>query len=370
MRELTSIEICAGAGGQASGLERAGFRHLALVENDQWACSTLRFNRPDWLVFGPYVERRTRKSVTQGDVRRFDATAWRGSVDLLAGGVPCPPFSKAGKQLGADDERDLFPEALRLVDECEPHAVMLENVRGILDAKFDAYRTQVREWLESRGYQTWWGLANASDFGVPQLRPRAVLVAIEEPAASYFKWPDHQMYRPPPTVGEALLDYMSEDGWWNAPDWAYGDATDIAPTLVGGSKKHGGPDLGPTRAKRQWLKLGVDALGLADRPPSRDFRGLPRLTVEMTAVLQGFDPAEWPIRGRKTAAYRQVGNAFPPPVAEAFGTRIRAALHQHETNLAANLVAINFGRADTCGDRRHAASSDALPSTVVAAGTR
>lgn len=336
--DLSSIEICAGAGGQALGLDRAGFKHLALVENDAWACETLRVNRPDWLVFGPYAHDPLDRREGKGDVRNFDATAWRGQVDLLAGGVPCPPFSKAGRQLGEDDERDLFPDALRLVDECEPRAVMLENVRGILDWKFDGWREQVLARLESRGYTTCWKLVQSSDFGVPQLRPRAILIAIEKQSAKYFKWPDEQDHRQAPTVGQALEAYMAEDGWWNAPYWAYHDADGIAPTLVGGSKKHGGPDLGPTRAKRQWRELGVDALGLADRPPSRWFSGLPKLTVAMAAVLQGFDPNDWRIQGRKTAAYRQVGNAFPPPVAQAFGQRLSAALR----NQSATVVSVDF----------------------------
>ncbi|HNI76573.1 MAG TPA: DNA cytosine methyltransferase, partial [Giesbergeria sp.] len=93
----------------------AGFEHAGLVELEHAACTTLRFNRPAW-------------NVVEGDLRQFDARPYHG-IDLMAGGVPCPPFSKAGKQLGAEDERDLFPEALRLVDECRPKAVMLENVR-------------------------------------------------------------------------------------------------------------------------------------------------------------------------------------------------------------------------------------------------
>ena len=123
---LSSIEICAGAGGQALGLELAGFDHLSLVEIEAPACQTLRVNRPHW-------------NVVEGDLRHYSAEKWRG-IDLLAGGVPCPPFSRAGKQLGNQDERDLFPEALRLVAECRPQAVMLENVRGILDSIFDEYR--------------------------------------------------------------------------------------------------------------------------------------------------------------------------------------------------------------------------------------
>jgi len=115
---LTSIEICAGAGGQALGLEQAGFSHLRLVENDPECCATLRARR-SW-----------RASVREVDLQEYRAVSHRGSVDLLAGGVPCPPFSRAGKQLGRSDERDLFPEALRLIEESEPRAVMLENVRG------------------------------------------------------------------------------------------------------------------------------------------------------------------------------------------------------------------------------------------------
>src|SRR5581483_3454106 len=102
----------------------------AAVEMDQDACGTLRLNRPAW-------------HVAQLDVREFDSRPYRGTVDLLAGGVPCPPFSMAGKQLGAEDERDLFPQALRLVEECRPSAVMLENVRGLSMARFTAYRQQI-----------------------------------------------------------------------------------------------------------------------------------------------------------------------------------------------------------------------------------
>lgn len=326
-RPLTSIEICAGAGGQAWGLELAGFEHLALVENDVHACSTLRTNRPEWTVFGPHAEDPPRERRGKGDVRTFDATGWRGKIDLLAGGVPCPPYSRASRQLGADDERDLFPAALRLVQECEPRAVMLENVRGVLDSKFKPFREAVRAQLEP-DYVVHWDLCQASNFGVPQLRPRAILIAIEAKSAGAFVWPNSEDHIAPSTVGEALRDLMAAGGWRGAEAWAHG-ANRIAPTIVGGSKKHGGADLGPTRAKREWRDLGVDALGVADAPPERAFVGAPKLTVQMAAVIQGFVPEAWPIAGRKTAAYRQVGNAFPPPVARAFGIRIREAL-RHE----------------------------------------
>jgi DNA (cytosine-5)-methyltransferase 1 len=307
---LRVLEICAGAGGQSLGLEQAGFTHVAAVELDGDACETLSLNREHW-------------NPVKQDVRTFDGRPYQG-VDLLAGGVPCPPFSIAGKQLGADDERDLFPQALRLVEECQPEAVMLENVRGLSTARFAAYRERVLAQLNCLGYETSWQVLNACEFGVPQLRPRFILVAMRTHVFRHFQWPTP--VGTPPTVGEALGDLMAADGWPGARAWAK-RANGIGPTLVGGSRKHGGPDLGPTRARQGWLKLGVNGLGLADAPPqSTDPIGYtPKLTIPMAAVIQGF-PRTWEFAGRKTAAYRQVGNAFPPPVAEAVGTSIREAM--------------------------------------------
>lgn len=306
---LTSLEICAGGGGTALGLEWAGFRHRALVENDRQACITLRYNRPKW-------------NVIQADVREFSANSY-GGIDLLSGGVPCPPFSVAGKQLGPDDERDLFPEVIRLVQECKPKSVMVENVRGLLDPMFDAYRKSVERRLSCLGYVSDWKMLNASDFGVSQLRPRVVLVALRPEYAERFSWPTPSS-EPPLTVGEALYKEMASCGWPGAEAWRE-QAQGIAPTLVGGSKKHGGPDLGPTRARKAWAALGVEGRSLANEPPGFDHDGMPRLTLTMTALLQGFPP-DWQFAGPKTQAYRQVGNAFPPPVAEAVGRSIRLAL--------------------------------------------
>ena len=305
----SSLEICAGAGGQALGLEMAGFAHAALVEIEPPACATLRLNRPSW-------------NVIEGDLREFNGSPYKG-IDLIAGGVPCPPFSRAGKQLGAQDERDLIPEAIRLVDECRPQAVMLENVRGLLDAVFDDYRNKVEKQLKKMGYVPGWKLLNASDYGVSQLRPRVVFVGVKKELASGFSWPA-PLTVSPPTIGELLHDLVRVNGWRGADRWRE-QANSIAPTLVGGSKKHGGPDLGPTRAKKAWAALGVDGMGLLDDAPARDFVGMPRLTPRMTARIQGF-PDDWQFSGRKTAAYRQIGNAFPPPVAAAVARRIMAAL--------------------------------------------
>lgn len=311
-RRLLAVEICAGAGGQALGVEQAGFDHRILIENDRWACETLRANRPKW-------------KVEEQDVRLVDGTTF-GSVDLLAGGVPCPPFSVAGRQLGAADDRDLFPEMLRLTGECDPRAVMIENVRGILDARFEPYRNMIASEFEAMGYVVFpFRLLNASDFGVPQLRPRAILVAIKEEWAGGFEWPSPRK-RKSKTVGQALLPLVAVDGWEGAEEWA-DQADRIAPTLCGGSKLHGGPDLGPTRARRAWAEMSVDGLVLANEPPQPGHSGPIRLTVEMTAVLQGF-PKTWKFQGAKTHKYRQVGNAFPPPVAKAVARAIKTALER------------------------------------------
>ncbi|TAG10349.1 MAG: DNA cytosine methyltransferase [Verrucomicrobia bacterium] len=309
MNELTAVELCAGAGGQALGLEHAGFRHLALVEIDAHCCNTLRANRKDW-------------NVIHQDLREFDGRPFKG-VDLLAGGLPCPPFSVAGKQLGDADERNLFPEGIRLVKETRPRAVMLENVRGILDAVFEDYRQYISGEIASLGYRTDWRLLNASDYKVPQLRPRVVFMALRNDVRGGFPWPAPSLL-PALTVGDALHDLLASKGWMMAKEWRK-RANVVAPTIVGGSKKHGGPDLGPTRSKRAWASLGIDGMGIANEPPDKNFVGMPRLTVRMAARVQGF-PDDWEFTGSKTAAYRQVGNAFPPPVAAAVAAGIFQSL--------------------------------------------
>lgn len=306
---MQSIEFCAGAGGQALGLEQAGFSHSALVEIESDYARTLSLNRPNW-------------DVRAADMSTFDGRPFKG-LDLFAGGLPCPPFSLAGKQLGERDERNLFPAAIRLIDEIRPRAVMIENVRGFLSAVFEDYRGQLKSQLKKLGYTVDWRLLNASDFGVPQLRPRVIIVAIRSDMADSFDWPIPHPHNPA-TVGETLVDLMSVNGWRGARRWA-DQANDIAPTIVGGSKKHGGPDLGPTRARNAWATLGVEGRSLAEDAPQADFVGMPRLTTRMVARLQGF-PDNWQFYGRKTTAYRQIGNAFPPPVAKAVANNLRIAL--------------------------------------------
>ncbi|MEU9318016.1 DNA (cytosine-5-)-methyltransferase [Streptomyces sp. NPDC048295] len=424
---LTSIEICAGAGGQAIGLHQAGFKHLALVEIDQHAVATLRENIKQlkkWSWERDYCD------VISGDVNEFlplpiegkpgsglkKPVAFLGGplgerdLDLLAGGVPCPPFSHAGKQLGKDDERDLFPRMLELVDELRPKAVMIENVRGIKDAKFEDYRTYIEarlqggrakrpetgieEDFEGFGYEVCeWEVLEASDFGVPQLRPRAVLVAIRRDVLGDLKFVWPTATGEPKSVFDALEESMESryqpylkmggdigklaqkclDGWKEKASKAAVEKKDggVAPTLVGGSKKHGGADLGPSRAKAAWSQLGVSGMGVANdhdlgvvkKSQGRDLFGPdgPMLTVEQASIIQGF-PADWKFTGGKTAQYRQVGNAFPPPVAKVVGQAIADVLRAaHERDEQAKKESLDSlpgqsaaSSADRADDRRGA----------------
>ncbi|MEV5731666.1 DNA cytosine methyltransferase [Streptomyces sp. NPDC014684] len=357
-RGYTSIEICAGAGGQAIGLHLAGFRHLALVEIDKYAVATLRENievHPKWDWERDNCDVLCKDVLEFDPERDLDKSAGlyrRGEVDLLAGGVPCPPFSHAGKQLGEDDERDLFPRILELAEIIRPRAVMIENVRGLMDAKFDDYRSRIQASLEEMepdddgrpGYEVVnWEVYEAEKFGVPQLRPRSILVAFRKDVLKDLKYEAPAPSAQRVTVFSALKETMEErfkpfrDGPRAAQaqeafeEWEKHASKDVAPTLVGGSKKHGGADLGPSRAKKAWRALGVSGMGVANAPVSgeptgtegRDLFGPegPMLTVRQAAIIQGF-PTEWDFAGRKTAQYRQVGNAFPPPVAQAIGESI------------------------------------------------
>jgi DNA (cytosine-5)-methyltransferase 1 len=347
-KPLEVIEICAGAGGQTLGLERAGFRHRLAVELDGNAAATLRSNLH--AVLG-YTEKEAEDAVKVGDVadiRTWDPAEHADTnLDLLAGGVPCPPFSIAGKQLGANDERDLFAWAVELCGKIKPKALLLENVRGLSANRFAAYRQHVLDRLREHGYIAEWKLLHANKFGVSQLRPRFVLVALQPEYAEHFAWPEPHPEEPP-SVGELLKDLMGSRGWEPelVDEWVQ-KADRIAPTIVGGSKKHGGADLGPTRAKRAWAELGVDAMGVADHAPKMGWRPKegapgPKLTTAMVARIQGWDDIEseggtaalalkefgWHFQGRKTSVYRQIGNAFPPPVAKALGESIKNALQK------------------------------------------
>ena len=259
---LTALELCAGAGGQALGLARAGFKHVALIDKDVHACQTLQRN---------FLNKR----IIHADIRELpDPTQFRG-IELLAAGLPCP--SLAGQLDAVNDDRNLVAAFFDTVHAVKPLAVLVETMPRLMTPKFEAYRQLILAQFDRLGYSVGMQLLDGSDFCVHQKRcKRAVIVALSPGYTDAFSWPDPIVIRRR-TVGEILGDLMATDGWQGAAQWAK-CANDVAPTIVGGSNKHGGGDLGRARSRAEWAKLGIEGKSLADRAPTADFIGLPRLT--------------------------------------------------------------------------------------------
>ncbi|MFH8724059.1 DNA cytosine methyltransferase [Streptomyces termitum] len=318
---LRLLDVCAGAGGLASGLERAGFAPVLLLDKGAHACETLLANRPHW-------------NVVRGDLVDFlpDEHPLCLDVDLLSAGLPRVKASAArGRDTDADELR-LLEATVYLLHAVRPRALLLENLPALVDAP--AYAT-TRAFIEAElthlGYRFHWFVLNAADFGVPQERRLGILVAIEEPWFDAFAPPAPTVVEHVP-VGPVLLPSMRARGWSDAEEWA-AQASATAPTLVGGSENRGGADLGPSGTKRAWARMGVNAGSLADEVPGPEYTWprstdpalMVKLTVDQAALLQAFPP-EWLITGRKTARYRQIGHATPPPVGQALGAALAKAL--------------------------------------------
>ncbi|MFJ9115388.1 DUF6339 family protein [Streptomyces sp. NPDC102394] len=314
-RRFRSVEICAGAGAQALGLERAGFDPVLLIDNKADACFTIDLNRPEWDVVCIDIEH-----FHPGE--RPDIVG----VDLVSGGLPRVKSPASVGRAEDAEERAVLRAAVALVRAILPKAVVLENVPDLVEnPAFASDRAWIEAELREAGYNWSWRVLNAADFGVPQNRSSGFLVALQAPYFSRFSWPEpHEA--PPPSVGQVLGPSMSAHGWPGAERWIKG-ADRIAPALVGGSDRRGGADLGPTGTKNAWATLGVNGNSLGDEPPGADFPtdGLPKLTVGQASLIQAI-PEEWRFAGGKTSRYRQIGHAMPPPLATAIGRSISAAL--------------------------------------------
>ncbi|AXE86188.1 DNA cytosine methyltransferase [Streptomyces sp. Go-475] len=321
MRPLTFVDVCSGAGGLALGLEQAGFEPRLLLDDDDLAVRTLRTNRPHW-------------NVLHTDLLDFDPAEHPVSydVDLLAAGLPRVKSSATVGRTDSRTEVRLLEAAVYLVHAIRPRAVLIENVPGLAHSdEYQQFRDFARAELSHLGYEFSWFVVNAVDFGVPQNRKQGVLVAVERHRAKAFR-PPTPTVQEPKTVGAALGPSMASRGWQDAARWA-AQADRPAPTLVGGSKNRGGADLGPTGAKRTWETMGVNAHTLGDEVPGPEFlwdpelgrENMVKITAEQAALLQAF-PESWAITGLKTARYRQIGQATPPPVGEALGRAFAEAL--------------------------------------------
>ncbi|MDM9644833.1 DNA (cytosine-5-)-methyltransferase [Rhizobium sp. S163] len=318
------LELCAGAGGLALGLELAGFKHVGLVEFDRNAAATLRKNRPEW-------------NVIEHDVRKVDFTQYRNQrVDLLAGGLPCTPFTTVGKRKGKADENDLMMEGVRAVREVAPKAFVFENVEGLLHSKHSDYLAFLLRKFSKAGYVTDIHRINTRDYGVAQDRSRIMIVGFRKDLADVFRMPP-KFPGMATNMGDVLHDLMSENGWNGADDWArtmrerpefdrFGNPIGVgalSDTIRGyqGSPKEG--------EARRALMNGVSYAPLAKAAPTNAEAAregfVPGLTTRMRARLQGF-PDEWAFVGGLGSVADQIGNAVAPAVGQAMGLALMSAL--------------------------------------------
>lgn len=327
-REFASIELFAGAGGMAIGMERAGFEHVLLNENDKHACSTLRHNRPKW-------------NVIENNVEKVDFSDYEGKVDIVTGGFPCQAFSHAGKKRGFEDTRGtLFFEFARCVKEVRPKMFIGENVKGLFSHDNGNTLEVIKLAIHELGYTLIEPtVLKAMYYKVPQKRERLILVGIRNDyveKANLFKFPEK--YHRVLTVSDALekgilynskvpeslgvlypvrkkeiMEMVPEGGYWrDLPD-------EIQREYMGGSYFLGGGKTGLARRlsnKSPSLTLVCSpAMKQTERCHPSETRPL---TVRESARLQTF-PDDWNFMGAKGSQYKQIGNAVPVNLAHAIG---------------------------------------------------
>ncbi len=326
-QEFTSIELFAGAGGLALGMEKAGFHHLLLNEMNHDACNTLRENRPGW-------------NVAEGDIHELDFTAFQGKIDFLSGGFPCQAFSYAGKRLGFEETRGtLFFELARAVKEIRPKVFMCENVRGLLEHDGGRTMETIKNVINELQYTLIEPrILRAIQYNVPQKRERLILIAIRNDIAPYveFKWPDvcseirtlrdaflkGSLYDTdvPKSVGQLypinkqkVMELVPEGGdWRDLPE-------QVAKDYMKGSYHLGGGKTGMARR----LSMDEPSLTLTCAPAQKQTERCHPietrpLTVREYARIQTF-PDEWTFCGSISSQYKQIGNAVPVNLAWAIG---------------------------------------------------
>lgn len=327
LRDFTSVELFAGAGGLALGMHLAGFRHVLLNEMDAMACQTLRRNHPEW-------------NVLEGDIHQVDFTPLRGHVDFLSGGFPCQAFSYAGKKGGLEDARGtLFFELARAVREIQPKVFMGENVKGLLSHDDGKTLDVIRNAIAELGYTLVEPrVLKAIMYQVPQKRERLILVAVRNDITQQiqFRWPDP--YKRVMTLRDAFyagelfpVDVPASDGqaypekkrrvmemvpeggdWRDLPE-------EVQKEYMGASFYLGGGKTGMARR----LSLDEPSLTLTCAPAQKQTERCHPietrpLTVREYARIQTF-PDEWIFEGNLTAQYKQIGNAVPVNLSYAIG---------------------------------------------------
>lgn len=333
--EYSILELFAGAGGLAIGLEKAGLKCVALNEIDKWACQTLRNNRPNW-------------NVLEGDIKDFDFSKFKNSVDVVTGGFPCQAFSYAGKKLGLNDARGtLFYEFARVVQEVKPAICIGENVRGLLSHEKGKTLQGMISILDEIGYKVApVQVLKAINFRVPQKRERLILVGIRKDIDIEFEYPkpSRKIYNlkdalkkgelyncdVPKSEGSTypehkkeVLDLVPPKGYWRDLP------LDIQKEYMGKSFYLGGGKTGMAR------RIGWDEPSLtltcspAQKQTERCHPDETRpFTVREYARIQTF-PDDWKFAGSISQQYKQIGNAVPVNLAREIGYSIIKALNEY-----------------------------------------
>lgn len=314
---LTCLSLFAGGGGLDLGFERAGFSHKASFEILDICGQTLRINRPLWDV----------RSGAQGDVRAAAFTRFRG-VDVVHGGPPCQPFSIAGKQAGADDPRNMWPDFVRCVLQTRPRAFIAENVPGMLDRKFESFISENIIAPLKGTYTIFKFKLAAHDFGVPQARRRVFFVGFRA-ARDAAQW-----VQPTPTHGDVetmfgpLLPRNTTRKSLGLPDIGYDE---VAPTLRSGftGPRNTTGVLNSKAALKVWNELNVWPNGVqSTRSKAAAYtaeNGHFRMSVDDCALLQGFSSG-WQFSGAVYQVLGQIGNSVCPPVAYSVARQVARAL--------------------------------------------
>ena len=340
---LRSLSLFSGGGGFDLGFDRAGYQHVASYDVLDVTKDTLLANRPDWAVFA---------GEEAGDVRRVDWKQYKGKVDVIHGGPPCQPFSSAGKQRGAEDARDMFPEFVRAVLEAKPLAFVAENVPALLNAKFSDYlRSVVLEPLSSE-YTVMYQLLRVEDFGVPEVRARVVFVGFRRKSDAKRPrrvsrgrpWTKRFLFPPPthfsPFNSKGRQAPMFDPSWKDLPACmgvreALGlpdiGKDGLAPTIRSGftGPRFSTSVLNSVASQRVWADLEIWPNGVGkDRQSAHLFVAENkhfRLSVPDCGIIQGF-PEDWRIVGAVYVALGQIGNAVAPPMAYAVAVNVAEAL--------------------------------------------
>lgn len=331
MSEITNIELFAGAGGLALGLEEAGIKGKAFVEFNHPACETLRHNRPDW-------------NVIEDDIHNVDFSKYRDTIDLVSGGAPCQAFSYAGKKLGFGDTRGtLFAEFARCVSEVNPKMFLFENVRGLLSHDRGRTFNTIKHVFEELGYTLQYQVLNACYFGVGQKRQRLILIGIRNDLTSTisFDYPtpdDHwttlrdvlqdvppSPFQPYSEKKRKVMELVPAGGCWvDLPD-------DVARDYMGKSYYSGGGRRGMARR----IAWDEPCLTLTTSPSQKQTeRCHPDetrpFTIREYARIQSF-PDSWQFSGTMSDQYKQIGNAVPVELARRIGVQIVTALSQQRS---------------------------------------